>query len=175
MGSYDGAEIYELVCLFILEAIAKRFGKENVGLCRDDELALLKNMTGRLGEKKSNKNFRRSWTQNYSSIQPKHHQLPRCNLQPFRRKIPPIQKAKRRPSLHQQPFQSPTIDHKENPIQPSAKESPSSPRTKHPSNVPYRFTSKPSGQQLSSWPPARWSSQRSIKPKKAAPNKYNLV
>ena len=41
MGSYDGAEICELVCLFILESIAKRFGKENVGLCRDDELTWL--------------------------------------------------------------------------------------------------------------------------------------
>ena len=54
MGSYDGAEICELVGLFILDSLARRFGKENVGLYRDDGLALLKNTTGRLADRSRN-------------------------------------------------------------------------------------------------------------------------
>ena len=42
MGSYDGAEICELVGLFILNNLAERFGKESVGLYRDDGLLILK-------------------------------------------------------------------------------------------------------------------------------------
>jgi hypothetical protein len=41
MGSYDGAELCELVGLFILKEISDKFGKENVGLYRDDGLMLL--------------------------------------------------------------------------------------------------------------------------------------
>ena len=44
MGSYDGAEICELVGLFILNSLGKKFGKENVGLYRDDGLAILKQL-----------------------------------------------------------------------------------------------------------------------------------
>ena len=50
MGSYDGAEICELVGLFILSALEKRFGK-NIGLYRDDGLALLNTCSGRLADK----------------------------------------------------------------------------------------------------------------------------
>jgi hypothetical protein len=42
MGSLDGAEICELVGLFILNHLGKRFGKENIGLYRDDGLAIMK-------------------------------------------------------------------------------------------------------------------------------------
>jgi hypothetical protein len=42
MGSHDGADICELVGLFILNHISKKFGKENIGLYRDDGLALIK-------------------------------------------------------------------------------------------------------------------------------------
>ncbi len=37
MGSYDGAEICELVGLFISNKLGQKFGKENIGLYRDDE------------------------------------------------------------------------------------------------------------------------------------------
>ena len=40
MGSYDGAEVCELVGIFILNILAKLFGKSNVGLYRDDGLVL---------------------------------------------------------------------------------------------------------------------------------------
>ena len=36
MSSYDGAEICELVGLFILNKLGQKFGKENIGLYRDD-------------------------------------------------------------------------------------------------------------------------------------------
>ena len=51
MGSYDGAEICELVGLFILERLGETFGHENIGLYRDDGLAALKNVNGRQADK----------------------------------------------------------------------------------------------------------------------------
>jgi hypothetical protein len=48
MGSFDGAEICELVGLFILNHLGKRFGKENIGLYRDDGLAIIKSKSARL-------------------------------------------------------------------------------------------------------------------------------
>lgn len=47
MGSYDGAEICEFVGLFILNKLTEEFGKENVGLYRDDGLALIESVNGR--------------------------------------------------------------------------------------------------------------------------------
>ena len=47
MGSYDGAEICELVGLFLSNNLAERFGKESVGLYRDDGLLILKGTGGR--------------------------------------------------------------------------------------------------------------------------------
>ena len=48
MGSYDGTEICELVGLFILNHLGKKFGKKNIGLYSDDGLAIIKNKTARL-------------------------------------------------------------------------------------------------------------------------------
>ena len=50
MGSYDGAETCELVGLFILNSLQKLFGN-NVGLYRDDGLAVLNTKSKRLGDK----------------------------------------------------------------------------------------------------------------------------
>ena len=46
MGSYDGAEICELVGLFLLKHMENIFDREYVGLYRDDGLAVLKNTSG---------------------------------------------------------------------------------------------------------------------------------
>ena len=46
MGSFDGAEICELVGLFILNKLATTYGKDNIGLYRDDGLAIFKNISG---------------------------------------------------------------------------------------------------------------------------------
>ncbi len=43
MGSYDGAEICDLVSLFTLNNLRQKFGKENIGLYRDYGLAIMKN------------------------------------------------------------------------------------------------------------------------------------
>jgi hypothetical protein len=51
MGSFDGAEICEQVGLFILNHLGKRFSKENIGLYRDDGLAIIKNNSARLLDK----------------------------------------------------------------------------------------------------------------------------
>ena len=42
MSRNDGAEICELVGLFTLNHLGKKFGKENIGLHRDDGLAIIK-------------------------------------------------------------------------------------------------------------------------------------
>ena len=51
MDSYDGAEICELVGLFILDSLKKRFAGMNLGLYRDDGLATLMTTSGRLADK----------------------------------------------------------------------------------------------------------------------------
>ncbi len=50
MGSYDGAEICELVGLFILNELSKSLGKDRVGLYRDDGLVLLRGTSGRIAD-----------------------------------------------------------------------------------------------------------------------------
>jgi len=42
MGSFDGAEVCELIGLFLLNILSEKYGKNNVGLYRDDGLVLLK-------------------------------------------------------------------------------------------------------------------------------------
>ena len=54
MGSFDGAEIYQLVGLFMLYNLANVVGAHNIDLCRDDGLAILKDTsipTGRRNRK----------------------------------------------------------------------------------------------------------------------------
>ena len=43
MGSFDGAEVCELIGLFLLNNLSEKYGKNNVGLYRDDGLVLLRN------------------------------------------------------------------------------------------------------------------------------------
>ena len=50
MGSYNGAEICELVGLFILSKLKDTFGN-NIGLYRDDGLVLQDTRSGRLSDK----------------------------------------------------------------------------------------------------------------------------
>ena len=46
MGSFDEAEVCELVGLYLLDQPAEILGKENVGLLRDDGLAVIKSGSG---------------------------------------------------------------------------------------------------------------------------------
>ena len=46
MGSFDGAEVCELVGLYLLNKIKSLLGSNNVGLYRDDGLAIVHKANG---------------------------------------------------------------------------------------------------------------------------------
>jgi len=50
MGCYDGAEVCELVGLYILHKLTSAFPDGNIGLYRDDGLAIFKNINTRSGD-----------------------------------------------------------------------------------------------------------------------------
>ena len=43
MGSYDGAEVCELIGTFMLSLIGNMYNRNNIGLYRDDKLTVFKN------------------------------------------------------------------------------------------------------------------------------------
>ena len=51
MGAYHGAEICEIVGLFLLNNLANKLEKNSVGLYRDDGLALFKNINDHRADK----------------------------------------------------------------------------------------------------------------------------
>ena len=51
MKSCDGAEIFEMVGLFLLHHLSQLIGKDNIGLHRDDGLAILDNAFGSSSER----------------------------------------------------------------------------------------------------------------------------
>ena len=51
MGSFQGAEVCELVGLYLLDRVTQVLGKSNVGLYRDDGLAVLYNASGVITER----------------------------------------------------------------------------------------------------------------------------
>ena len=51
MGSYDGAEVCELVGLYLLNLLTNEFGKNNIGLYRDHGLSCFQNISGLDSEK----------------------------------------------------------------------------------------------------------------------------
>ena len=51
MGSFGGAEICELVGLFLLNNLTQLIGSNNIGLYKDDGLAILENATGSTSER----------------------------------------------------------------------------------------------------------------------------
>ena len=46
MGAYDGAKMCEPIGIYALYLIGKKCDSKNIGLYRDDRLALLKNVSG---------------------------------------------------------------------------------------------------------------------------------
>ena len=46
VGAYDGAEVCELVCSFLLHQLSDKYNKKDIGLYRDDGLAVFKNKIG---------------------------------------------------------------------------------------------------------------------------------
>ena len=57
MGAYDGAEVCEIVVIYMLNLLPKKYNKNNFGLCSDDGLAVLRNKSG-LQTEKVKKNIR---------------------------------------------------------------------------------------------------------------------
>ena len=59
MGSYDGAEVCELVVIFTLSHLPERYDRSNIGLYRDDSLAVFRDVSGSAVEniKKDNREF----------------------------------------------------------------------------------------------------------------------
>ena len=51
MGSYDRAEVCELVGMYVLNTLANKYDKSKIGLYRDDGLAAFKNISGSKAEK----------------------------------------------------------------------------------------------------------------------------
>ena len=51
MGAYDGAEVCELIGILMLYLIGKKYDSKNIGLYRDDGLAVFKNVSGPASEK----------------------------------------------------------------------------------------------------------------------------
>ena len=60
MGAFDGAEVFELVGIFLLDKLSSVYNKKWVGIYRDDGLAVFKNLSGPESEKvkKTTKMFR---------------------------------------------------------------------------------------------------------------------
>ena len=69
--------------LFILDSLANKFGKGNVGLYSDDRLALLKNTTARAGDK-TNKLLRRIRSKSHCPNQPENYHFPSHNPKSYR-------------------------------------------------------------------------------------------
>lgn len=51
MGGFDGAEVRELVGLFILRKLRSKFKNDEIGLYRDNGLTAFRNMGSRTAEK----------------------------------------------------------------------------------------------------------------------------
>ena len=46
MGSFDGAEVCELVGLYLLDILRQEFGENKIGLYRDDRLSCFQDLSG---------------------------------------------------------------------------------------------------------------------------------
>ena len=51
MGAFDGAEICELIGTFLLSKVSEKYPIEDIGLYRDDGLAIFKNKSGPQNER----------------------------------------------------------------------------------------------------------------------------
>ena len=51
MGTYDGPEIFELVGIFMLSSLNKKFSSNNIGLYGHGGLSVFRNISGKQAEK----------------------------------------------------------------------------------------------------------------------------
>ena len=64
MDAYDGAEVCELIAIFMLSIYSKHINKNHIGLYRDGGFAILKNTSGP-SAKKLKKKFQKSLKEKY--------------------------------------------------------------------------------------------------------------
>ena len=46
MGGYDGAELYELISIFLLNLLGRQYDKKIIGWHKDDGLSVFQNCSG---------------------------------------------------------------------------------------------------------------------------------
>ena len=68
MGAYDGADVCELVGICLLLQLSSRCKRENIGLYRDDGLAVFKNISS-LQSEKLKKQFQQVFNGNHLKIE----------------------------------------------------------------------------------------------------------
>ena len=73
MGAYNGAEVCELIGIFMLSLLSKHINKIHIGLYKDDGLTILKNTSG-LAAEKLKKKFQKLFKQKDIDI------IVQCNL-----------------------------------------------------------------------------------------------
>ena len=73
MGAYDGAEVSETVGSFLLHTLSLKYNKTNIGLYRDDGLAVFRNVSGPHCEK-IKKDFQKLFQQHGLKL------IIKCNL-----------------------------------------------------------------------------------------------
>ena len=73
MGAYDSAEVCELVGSFLLHQLSNKYNKKDIGLYRDDGLAVFKNKSGPQAER-IKKDFQKFFRENDLNI------VIKCNL-----------------------------------------------------------------------------------------------
>ena len=73
MGAFDGAEVCELVGAYLLSLIASKYNKNEIGLYRDDGLAVFKHVSGPQNEK-IKKEFQKIFVENGLNI------VIKCNM-----------------------------------------------------------------------------------------------
>ena len=115
MGAYDGAEVCELVGCFILSDLSSKYNKKDIGLYRDDGLAIFKNISGPQSEK-IKKEFQKAFTKYDLEI------VIQCNLktvnyldvtlEPQQQNIQAVPQARQRDQLRTREVQPPTKHHK---------------------------------------------------------------
>ena len=71
MGFYDDAEICELVGIFILSLLSKKYNSNNIGLYRDDGLSVSETLVDNK-QKNNLKIFRRQRLTNHHKMQSKY-------------------------------------------------------------------------------------------------------
>ena len=67
MGAFDGAEVCEAVGNFLLYQLSKNYNKKDIGLYRDDGLAIFKNVSGSKAEK-IKKNIQKLFKDNHLNM-----------------------------------------------------------------------------------------------------------